>query len=98
MATADRTSDGIAVREGQALALLDGRLVAAVSSPAEALAAGIAAAKPRQGSLVTLYAGENIGDEELERVTALIRDQFPGVEVEALRGDQPLYAYIASIE
>ncbi|HNM78498.1 MAG TPA: hypothetical protein PKI89_09045, partial [Tepidiformaceae bacterium] len=98
VATADRTSDGIAVREGQALALLDGRLVAAVASAAEALAAGIAAASPGRGSLVTLYAGETVGDEELERTTAMIRDQFPAVEVEALRGDQPLYVYIASIE
>lgn len=98
VATTARRSDGVAVREGQALALLDGRLVAAVASPAEALAAGIAAAKPGRGALVTLYAGEHIGDAELEGTTAMIRAQFPGVDVEALRGDQPLYTYIASIE
>jgi DAK2 domain fusion protein YloV len=98
VAAASRTADGVDVREGQAIALLDGRLVAASASPREALLAGLRIAEPARGSLITIYGGEDTPPADLERARTVVEAAFDGVEVEALSGGQPLYPFIASVE
>lgn len=98
MAAASRTADGVHVREGQAITLLDGRLVAASATTREALLAGLRLAEPSRGSLVTIYGGEDTAPGELKAARAEVEAAFDGVEVEALSGGQPLYPFIASVE
>ncbi|MCC7364320.1 MAG: DAK2 domain-containing protein [Dehalococcoidia bacterium] len=96
-AAADRTADGIAVRTGQAIALVDGTLVAAEETPLAALLAGLAVAGFGDGALVTVFTGEgHAGDSE--QVAAAIANLFPGVEVDMQDGGQPIYVYVASVE
>ncbi len=97
LAAANRTADGVRVHAGQAIALLDGKLVAGRETAADALLAGLEAGGAASAGLVTVYAGAGASgglDEALSRVHAA----FPGVEVEGTSGGQPLYEYIASIE
>jgi hypothetical protein len=98
IAAASRTADGVDVREGQAIALVDGRLIAAEETPRDALLAGLRGAIVRRGSLVTIYGGEDAPPGELEAARAAVEAAFDGVEVEALSGGQPLYPFIASVE
>ena len=98
IAAASRTAGGIDVREGQAIALLDGHLVAAEETPRQALLAGLRRANLTRGSLVTIYGGMDTAPGELEAARAGVEAAFDGVEVEALSGGQPLYPFIASVE
>ena len=98
IAAASRRTDGIDVAEGEAIAMLDGVLVAKAEDAESALAAGLARAAVARDSLVTLYGGEEIAAAELSATAVRLRERFPGVEVEALSGGQALYPYIASIE
>lgn len=98
IAGATRTSEGIAVQAGQAIALVDGTLVAAADSPEAALLAGLDSVGPSAGQLVTLYGGEGVDEGRYVRAASAIRERFPSLEVEALSGGQPLYPFIASIE
>lgn len=98
IAGATRTADGVAVRVGEAIALVDGRLVASRTTPLEALIAGLGTAPIVRGALVTLYGGEELTEGELEAARAAIEEAHPGVEVEAVEGQQPLYRFIASVE
>ena len=98
IAGATRTSDGVAVREGDAIVLVDGTLVANTPTTREALLEGLARAEVAEGSLVTLYAGADVSEDEYLALAEDIRETHPGVEVEALSGGQPLYPYIASVE
>jgi DAK2 domain fusion protein YloV len=98
IAAASRTADGVDVREGQAITLLDGRLVAAAATTREALLAGLRLSAPARGSLVTIYGGEDTPPAELEAARTEVEAAFDGVEVEALSGGQPLYPFIASVE
>lgn len=86
------------MRKGQAITLLDGRLVAAAETTCEALLAGLRMASVAPGSLVTIYGGAEIAPEQLESVRAEVESAFEGVEVQALSGGQPLYPFIASVE
>lgn len=98
IAAASRTADGVRVSEGEAITLLDGRLIASSGRAEEALLAGLRAAEPSAGSLVTIYGGEGIAAEDLERVRERVAAEFGQVEAEAISGGQPLYPYIASVE
>ena len=92
------TIDGVAIAEGQAIALLDGRLVCACATPSEALAEILGVAGLAEGALVTLYygAGRSAADAEADAEAA--RARWPGVEVEAYEGGQPHYHYLVSVE
>jgi len=98
VASTDRTADGVRVARGQAIGLVDGRLVAATTAPRDALVAALANAAPPAGALITIYGGDGVGAAELEAARAEIARRFPLAEVEALDGGQPLYTFIASVE
>jgi len=92
------TMNGQQVREGEAIALLDGRLIASCDSAPEAVLELCRSASPGAGALITLYWGEDTGQDEAERVANMLRDCYPGIDVEPVQGGQPHYDYLVSIE
>jgi len=98
IAGASRVSEGIAVAEGQPIALLDGKLVGTSNTPAGALVEGLRIAGIEPGNLVTIYAGEGVSETELGEVAESVLELAERPEVEAVMGGQPLYPFIASIE
>jgi dihydroxyacetone kinase-like predicted kinase len=47
---------------------------------------------------LTLLAGEQLNQDEFELLVAEVEDAFPNLEVDARRGDQPLYPLIMAAE
>ena len=92
------TIDGVEVREGQAIAILDGALAAAAATPNDALAAMLDAAGLDDGTLVTLYHGAGLSEETAAEAAAAIGARSGGIEVEVYEGGQPHYHYLVSIE
>ncbi|MBI2171359.1 MAG: DAK2 domain-containing protein [Chloroflexi bacterium] len=86
------------VAEGQAIALLDGELIAAAVTPQEALVALCQRARPQPGALITLYWGGAAKEEEAQAAAERLRACNPGVEVDVVHGGQPHYDYLAAIE
>jgi dihydroxyacetone kinase-like predicted kinase len=97
-AAVSRSADGVSVKAGQAIALVDGRLALAAPSHEQALLLAVNEVQPAAGALLTIYGGEDVDDAELERAAGMLREAFAEVDVEALSGGQPLYPFIASIE
>lgn len=97
IATEDRHVEGIDVRKGHAIALLDGKLVAATNDEVTALLEALAAGNAAKSELVTVYTGDEhvTADEDLR---SMLRERFPGIEVDVLEGGQSLYGFVASIE
>lgn len=95
-ATRDATIDGVAVTAGDAIALLDGRLVARDADALGALAQ--AAGRLEDVGIATLYGGAGVDDAEMERAAERLREALPGVEVEVRRGGQPHYPFIVQLE
>ena len=96
-AVRDTVADGVAVAEGEAIAMVDGRLIARADTLEQALLEGLA--RVVEGAeIVTLYLGADAPPNAGERVRALIEDAHEGLEVEALAGDQPHYPYILGVE
>ena len=96
-AAAARTADGVAVRAGDVIALVDGKLVVAEDDATKALLAALAEAGAAEAAIVTIYTGTDFrgsAGELEERCEAA----FEGVEVEVLEGGQPLYELVAAVE
>lgn len=90
--------DGVAVAEGQAIAMLDGALAAAAATPNDALAAMLDAAGAGDGALVTLYYGAGLAEPDARQAADALAERFPGAEIEIYDGGQPHYHYLVSIE
>jgi fatty acid kinase len=90
--------DGMTVREGQAIAFLDGALVFADDSVPQAVHTLLDKADVEQAGLVTIYYGADTEQAEAERIGESVREKYPALEVEVVAGGQPHYNYIISVE
>jgi hypothetical protein len=90
--------DGITVKEGQAIAFLDGELVVADDSMPQIIHKLLDKVDVEQTGLVTIYYGADTEQAEAERVGESVREKYPALEVEVVAGGQPHYNYIISVE
>jgi len=98
MATRTVEIDGVAVREGQVIALLDGKLVVAADSVDQGCLQLLQKADASGHELITLFYGQEISHSEANRIADEIRAAYPGQDVELQEGGQPYYQFLVSIE
>ncbi|RIK45398.1 MAG: dihydroxyacetone kinase, partial [Chloroflexi bacterium] len=98
VATRSVEIDGVTVKDGQVIALLDGKLVAAADSVEHGAFELLEKADASNSEIVTLFFGEDMPHAEANRIADLVREKYPNLEVEALEGGQPHYQFILSIE
>jgi hypothetical protein len=90
--------DGVAVREGQVIGMIDGRMVVAGDTLEQALLDLLQAGGADQAELVTAYVGKDLPSSIAEQLVARIRESYPALEVETHFGGQPHYPLLLSIE
>ncbi len=90
--------NGVKVKEGQVIALLNGQLVASASHLEEACFELLKAAKSEERERITLFYGQNINLEEVNQLAEKIQTKYPDHEMEIHEGGQPHYQLIISIE
>jgi DAK2 domain fusion protein YloV len=92
------TLDGRAVAVGQAIGIVEGTLrVVADDLPAAARRC-VDEMLWDEASLLTVYSGEDVRDADAEALVESLRGQYASLEVELVRGGQPHYPYILSLE
>ncbi len=99
-AVRDATADGVSVTAGDAIAILDGRLVARAEDIDAALLAGVSQALESDDmlELATVYLGVDAPARSADRVRELLEDAHEDLEVEVYTGGQPHYPYLVSLE
>jgi dihydroxyacetone kinase-like predicted kinase len=90
--------DNVNVREGQVIALLDGRLVASAGSVEEGCLQLLEKANAAEQELITLFYGEDMPHTEANRIADVIRKKYSNQEVEVQEGGQSHYHFIISVE
>jgi uncharacterized protein len=90
--------DGVNVKQGEVIALLDGKLVASVASVEQGVLELLDKAKADEHELVTLIYGEDVSQNEANRISDAVRNAHPNLEIEMQNGGQPHYQFIISIE
>jgi dihydroxyacetone kinase-like predicted kinase len=90
--------DGVSVKDGQVIALLDGKLALAAESVEQGVLKLLEKANAPESEIVTMFYGEGMTHAEANRIADLVRTQYPSLEVEVQEGGQPHYQFIISIE
>ena len=90
--------DGVAVKEGEIIALHNGKLVLAAKSLEEACLGLLEKANAENYELITLFYGQDAPKSEVNQIADVIREAYPDHEIEVQEGGQPHYHFIISIE
>ena len=90
--------DSVAVREGDAIGILDGQLIAAGPGSGDVVRKLRGRLESMEISLATVYCGEGVTGEEQEQLTSALEEVAPFLEVDLIHGGQPHYQFIISLE
>jgi hypothetical protein len=90
--------DGVNVREGEVIALLDGKLLSSSQTLEGACLELLEKANADKKELITMFYGTNIEIKEVNRICDIIRARYPSHEIEVKDGGQPHYQFIIAIE
>ncbi|RIK31102.1 MAG: dihydroxyacetone kinase [Anaerolineae bacterium] len=90
--------DGVNVKDGQIIALLDGKLVASANAVEEGCALLLERANAAEHELITFYYGEDMPHAEANRIADMVRQKYPEQDIEVQEGGQAYYHFIISVE
>ena len=93
----DVSIGGVDVIEGQYTGLVDGT-VRCCGEDLEAVLIETVSGSAEEGSLLTLYWGGDVNEEQANGIAARLEETVSGIEVEAVDGGQPHYEFLFSIE
>ncbi|MFN2746188.1 DAK2 domain-containing protein [Bacillus sp. z60-18] len=97
-AVRDTNIDGIDIKKGDFMGILNGKIVETASVQIEAAKKLIAKMIDEDSEIVTVIKGQDASEEEVEELAGYIGDTYEEVEVEVHDGKQPLYSYILAVE
>ena len=90
--------DGRKIKKKQAIGFLDGNLVAVSNMATDALNEVLAELDLDKAEVITIYYGADTKPAEAEQISATICQQHPQLQVEVVKGGQPHYNFIVSVE
>lgn len=97
-ATRSVSLDGIEVKDGEMIGLVNGRLCASGADMAELLQTVLQTMELDDRELLSLYYGADVTANDAAVIAAQIEEAYPDIEVEILSGGQPHYYYILGAE
>ncbi|MFN8413790.1 MAG: DAK2 domain-containing protein [Anaerolineales bacterium] len=98
VATRSVEIDGVVVKDGQVIALLDGKLVVSAETVEQGVMDLLEKANAGEHEIITLFYGEGMTHAEANRIADVITSKYESLEVEVQEGGQPHYQFIISIE
>ena len=91
--------DGKKIKEGDIIALKNGKLTITDKSAVKAVVKLAKSMVTRDTSFITLIYGEDTTEEEAERAYEELQDKFGSrTDISLVKGDQPVYYFILSVE
>ncbi len=95
-AVRDAEIDGLHIKDGQVLGLVNGKVKVTTATDYEAVAALLDLID--EPAFLSLYTGADAKAEETTRIEALLRERYCDAEIVVAKGGQPLYDYVISAE
>jgi hypothetical protein len=90
--------NGLKIRRKQPIGLLDDDLVAVGETDLDVINKILAKLDLDKSEVITIYYGADTEANEAEEISASITEQYPQLQVEVIKGSQPHYNYIISVE
>ena len=98
VAVRDVELNGVQVAKGQTIGLIDDQLFVSGDTTAGVARDVFARLPHADAELISLFPGQDAGDEDIRSVAAVVHEAFPDAEVEIHAGGQPHYLFIIAIE
>ncbi|MCL4507906.1 MAG: DAK2 domain-containing protein [Chloroflexi bacterium] len=90
--------DGREIEAGTPIALIDGQLTVSASTVEQAAVEALVQARRDEHSVLTVFAGQDRGEEDVENLRMAIAANVPDLEIEVVQGGQLVYSYIIGME
>ncbi len=90
--------DGVSVKEGQYIGIVDGKLRQAADTLHEVVTHVLEQANLDNAELVTFYYGDALNLSDVESLLAELREKYDDLAFEMVYGGQPHYHYILGVE
>jgi hypothetical protein len=97
-AVRDSQLDNLAVRQGQYISLVNGKLVAVADDLLQSICGALQKARADRYELITIYYGEGLKEDEAKKIVDNLSAEFPASTLELVHGGQPLYPVVIGIE
>ncbi len=96
--TRTTTVNGIDIKEGEVIGLLDGNLLSTGSDPEVIILQLLEQIDMNEKVILTLFYGKDTDTSEAEKIGSRIGELYPGLEIGIVDGGQPHYEYIISVD
>ncbi|MDO5359020.1 MAG: DAK2 domain-containing protein [Slackia faecicanis] len=93
-----KDAHGNPIKDGDVIGIADGSIESVGSDVADVVMALLEVMGADEADTMTVLAGEQMSDEELDALVARIEEAYEDVEVDPHRGDQALYPVVFSLE
>ena len=97
-AARDSEFDGHTIRAGEYLTLMDGALVGSFADTNQLVSCLGPAISPLEPEFVTVYYGQDVAEKDAQSFSDALGAGFPDTETCLIRGGQPVYYYMISVE
>lgn len=97
-AVRDTEISGKKIGEGDVIGIAHGDIVSVGSEVTEVTRELIAELVNEEHSLITLYYGEDVDEEDGEKLLKELEEEYEDLDIELVYGGQPLYYYLVSLE
>ena len=94
----DTNFDSKEISKGDILGILDGEILVVEEELEKALLDTMEAAIDEDSEIIAIYYGEDVDQEDAEKMKKSLEEKYDEIEFELYRGGQPLYYYLCSIE
>ena len=97
-AVRDTEIDGIEIKEGNMLGLVEGKIKEVGQDNAEVAIKVLDDMIDEDSELITVYYGNEVSDEEAESFQGKLEEKYEDFDIQVYKGNQPLYYFLLSVE
>ena len=97
-AVRDTEMDGIEIKEGNMLGLIEGKIKKVGSAYCDVAEEVLSEMIDDESELITIFYGVDVSEEEANEFAAKIEEKYEDLDVQCYRGAQPLYYFLMAVE
>lgn len=95
----DTEIDGVKVKKGEYMAIREAKnIISCHKNKGEALKSLVKTLIDEDSSILTILVGEDISDDELEKISEHFNKKYNYIDCDIKRGDQPVYSFLVGVE
>ena len=97
-AVRDTVINDVEVKEGNIIGIAEGKLLGAGDGVDDITSNLVEKLVDEDSAIITLFYGENVSEEDANKLRDELEEKFEDIDVELYYGGQPLYYYLISVE